>query len=475
MITKVRKSIENYKEYPMVVAVSGGADSVALLFGLKELQEEMGLDLHVLHVEHGIRGEESKEDANFVEELCKELKVPCQVVSVDVPSYCEAEKVGTEEGARLLRYAALSKYAKSLGGVVLLAHHMDDQAETVLFQMLRGSGLRGLGGMRSERTDEAGVTYLRPLLGVHRREIEAYLAERRQTYCTDSTNGEIEYHRNYIRKEIMPKLAEVNKQSVAHIAKTAEQMAEASDYLRQEARGFLEREKALTKQEAKVPIEKLQALHPAMKKQVLYEMLSWVAGSHKDLGSVHLEQLLGLLELQSGKQVQLPEGVVARREFDHLVIERDLEETVEDCVEAVFFQPGSPEKSHREVRIEVQGEMFYCKTFSFSGKMEEIPQKQYTKWLDYDKIKDGFFIRTRKSGDYLICDAAGHHKRLKNYFIEEKWSAKKRDTAWILAQDAHVLWVVGGRISETVKVTEDTKWILEITYAGGKEDESYPG
>ncbi|MBO5657507.1 MAG: tRNA lysidine(34) synthetase TilS, partial [Agathobacter sp.] len=241
------------------------------------------------------------------------------------------------------------------------------------------------------------------------------------------------------------------------------------------ALSFLVSHKALTEQKAKVSIEKLQALHPAMKKQVLYEMLLWVAGSHKDLGSVHLEQLLGLLELQSGKKVHLPEGVVARREFDYLVIERDSEEKVSDWDEAVFFQPGAPGKSQREVGIEVQGEKFYCKTFSFSGKMEEIPQKQYTKWLDYDKIKDGFSIRTRKSGDYLICDAAGHRKRLKNYFIEEKWAAAKRDAAWILAQDAHVLWVVGGRISEAVKVTEGTKWILEITYTGGKEDESYPG
>ncbi|MBO5657618.1 MAG: tRNA lysidine(34) synthetase TilS, partial [Agathobacter sp.] len=173
MITKVRKSIENYKEYPMVVAVSGGADSVALLLGLSQLREEMGLNLQVLHVEHGIRGEESRKDAAFVEQLCEKLKAPCRVISVDVPTYCETEKVGTEEGARLLRYSALSTYAKSIGGVELLAHHMEDQAETVLFQMLRGSGLRGLGGMRRERTDKDGVTYLRPLLSVHRKEIEA--------------------------------------------------------------------------------------------------------------------------------------------------------------------------------------------------------------------------------------------------------------------------------------------------------------
>ena len=480
MITKVRKSIENYKEYPMVVAVSGGADSVALLLGLCQLREEMGLNLHVLHVEHGIRGEESKKDASFVENLCQELKVPCRVVPVDVPSYCAKEKVGTEEGARCLRYSALSTYAKFIGGVVLLAHHMDDQAETMLFQMLRGSGLRGLGGMRRSRRDQDGVTYLRPLLSVHRREIEAYLAEQGQAYCTDSTNQEMEYHRNYIRKEIMPRLAEVNSQGIAHMARTAEQLAEVSDYLRQEARSFLEEEDALgektglTERSARGSIERLQSLHPVMQKQVVYEMLLWVAGSHKDLGSVHLEQLLGLIELQSGKQVHLPDGIVARREFGLIVIERKLEEDP-NLVEELFFQPGSPGKSKREVEIAVQNEMFYCRTFSFSGKMEEIPQKQYTKWFDYDKISDGFSIRTRKSGDYLICDAAGHHKRLKNYFIEEKWSAKKRDTAWILAQDAHVLWVVGGRISETVKVTEDTKWILEITYAGGKEDESYPG
>ena len=145
-------------EDTLLVGVSGGADSVGLLLLLHSLQEQMHFHLEAVHVEHGIRGEESVKDADFVEELCKRMQIVCHKVSVDVPAYCKAHAVGVEEGARLLRYEAFAKLAKERQAKIVLAHHMEDNAETILFQMARGSSLTGLCGMSPIRIDEDGVT-----------------------------------------------------------------------------------------------------------------------------------------------------------------------------------------------------------------------------------------------------------------------------------------------------------------------------
>ena len=237
MQNKVQRKLEelnigsaNEKEL-LIAAVSGGADSVCLLLVLNELKDRMNFELETIHVEHGIRGEESCRDARFVESLCRRLSISCHVEQVDVPAYSRETGMGTEEAARVLRYQAFSRYALERNGKIVLAHHMEDNAETVLFQMLRGSSLNGMCGMSASREDEAGVTYIRPLLEIRRGEIEAYLESAGQMYCTDSTNLETEYHRNYLRKEILPRLAEINSAAVPHISRTAASLGEVRDFL----------------------------------------------------------------------------------------------------------------------------------------------------------------------------------------------------------------------------------------------------
>ena len=201
----------------LILGVSGGADSVCLLKVIAELKSKKLLpgewDYEILHVEHGIRGEESLADARFVEEIAGCMQVPVKVVSVDVPEFARENKLGDEEAARILRYQAFSDRAKSTRGKIVLAHHMEDNAETVLFQMLRGSGLKGLCGMMPVRCD-AGVDYIRPLLCVSRQEIEEYLIENGTDYCTDSTNKELVDSRNRVSNVIFPELKEINNQAV---------------------------------------------------------------------------------------------------------------------------------------------------------------------------------------------------------------------------------------------------------------------
>lgn len=456
----------------VLVGVSGGADSVCLLLALDVLKKEMDFSLEVIHVEHGIRGEESRKDAEFVEDLCKRMQIVCHKESVDVPAYCKETGLGTEEAARILRYQVFAKLALEKRAKVALAHHMEDNAETILFQMARGSSLAGLCGMQPVREDENGVCYIRPLLCLHRQEIERFLQSHGMGYRVDSTNQELDYSRNYIRNVVLPDLMKVNEQVVAHMNMTAAHLSEVKEYMDQEASCIWEKI-ATVETDITLDVKALFGLHKAMQKEIAYRAISESVGGKKDITSTHVSDLLALCHNQSGKELTLPNGVVARKEYETIRLfsapkkdsaKRDAcvyevsEKMLEECL-----------KSAQKVELQIgdKGETLCYRVFEMPEETLEIPRKTYTKWLDYDKIKQGFCIRTRRSGDYFISDAKGHRKKLKTYFIDEKVPLAERENKWLLTQDSEVLWMIDGRISEHIKVSQKTKYIIEITYDGG--------
>lgn len=458
----------------LILGVSGGADSVCLLKVIAELKSKKLLpgewDYEILHVEHGIRGEESLADARFVEKIAGCMQVPVKVVSVDVPEFARENKLGDEEAARILRYQAFSDRAKSTRGKIVLAHHMEDNAETVLFQMLRGSGLKGLCGMMPVRCD-AGVDYIRPLLCVSRQEIEEYLSENGTDYCTDSTNKELVYSRNRLRNVIFPELKEINNQAVLHINQSAQKLNQVWDFLYDEVKKQYDR--CVIKEPLGLSIKTgdLSDMHEAVKSELILMIVSKVAGKKKDIGQLHIDAVLSLMGLQSGREVSLPYNVVARKEFDRISF----------SVQVEAIQQGSLEKELKTVRISdlkasdkvselllEENKVLSLKCFEFDGNMEKIPKKAYTKWFDYDKIKSDVQVRKRASGDYFINDISGHRKKLKQYFTDEKIPVSERTNMWLMAEGSHVIWIIGGRISEHYKVSSDTQTILEVEYTRGK-------
>ncbi|MBQ3558667.1 MAG: tRNA lysidine(34) synthetase TilS [Agathobacter sp.] len=478
MLRGLRKKMEEFQMVAsgdrVLAGVSGGADSVCLLLALLALQEDMGFSVEVVHVEHGIRGEESIKDAEFVKDLCKRCQVVCHTVAVDVPAYCEQTGLGIEEAARILRYQVFAELAQEKGAKVALAHHQEDNAETILFQMVRGSALAGMCGMQPVREDENGVCFIRPLLFFQRKDIENFLNSHAIPWRIDSTNAELEYSRNFLRAKVLPQLAEINDQAVAHINQTAAHLSEVKAYL------DIETEK-LWSQVAKVDGEiildtkALLELHSVMQRQIGYKAIVLMAKRKKDISFAHVEDLLALCKGQSGKRISLPYGMTAWKEFNQVYIavaEDDdggwnqeyviSKERLEECLQT--GEDVSLFLGEKKTKL-------ICRIFEKQEESLEIPRKTYTKWFDYDKIKQGFCIRTRRSGDYFISDASEHRKKLKSYFIDEKIPLTERDKMWLLAREHEVLWLIGGRISEHIKVTQMTKYILEITYDGGKEDE----
>ncbi len=478
MLQKIRKMIEQTNMVErgdcILVGCSGGADSVCLLLLMKEIAAEYGASLAAVHVEHGIRQEESIADARFVEKLCAGLGIVCYRYDVNAPEYAAQQHVGIEEAARTLRYQAFLQCAKECraeGRVcIALAHHEEDNAETILFQLVRGSGLLGLCGMQPVRRDN-GVYYIRPLLNCSRAEIEEYLAENGQEYCIDSTNSDETYSRNRIRRQIMPQLVQVNQRAVSHVNQTGRRLSVIYDYLRQQARAAYEEHAVWDESACRMDRSALTGLHPALQSEVVRMVLTTLSGSSKDITAEHVQAVLDLMDRQSGRRISLPNQVSVRVEYGELCFSKEEAEgkNTDAVCEVLTEQLEAAEKQAVPLFIhaaDMQGE--YCiKIYKRGNRAQEISKKRYTKMFDYDKIKDGFLIRNRMEGDYLVIDEAGHRKKLRNYFKDEKISSKERERLPLLARGHEIIWVVGRRIGANYKITDDTDTILEITYEGG--------
>lgn len=456
------------KEYRMIekgdhiiAGVSGGADSVCLLLVLCRLQTMIDFELRVIHVEHGIRGVESIEDAQFVKELCEKQKVEYRCFHVDVPKEAREKKCTMEEAARNLRYGILKREAKNWENAkIAVAHNRQDDAETILFHLTRGSGLTGLCGILPIREN-----IIRPLLHTDRSEILAYLEEQNQDYRTDSTNEDVRYSRNKIRSQVIPKLCEVNPQATAHIQEASDRIKDALDYISSQAKEA-EKDCILQKEDGiHIREEAFLAYDKVIRSEILRRVLFLLCHSQKDIELVHLQMLEELFSKQTGRRVILPYGMEAYRSYDGIRIHR---KNQEQELEVLEFGKEELEKAGS---AGIKKGPFTLRLMENNGFLEKIPQKTYTKWFDYDMIKSNLLARGRREGDYFVCDKAGHTQKLKRYFVNEKIDAKKRKNIWLLADDSHILWIVGRRISAHYKIQKETKRILEVQYDGGEEND----
>ena len=432
MIVQVEKFMRKWNMVPeggrVLVGVSGGADSVCLCLILYELSTKMNFSLEVIHVEHGIRGEESKNDAVFVEQLCKQRGIVCHIRNVDVPRYAKIHHLGEEEAARILRYQVFADAAGQDRNVrIALAHHMEDNAETMLFQLIRGSGLDGLCGMRPQRTGTNGEIYIRPFLQCSREQIEQFLEERGQGYCMDSTNANESYSRNRMRKRVLPELIQMNPQAVQHMQTAMEQLQQVRDYLEEET----------------VSLEK-----------------KFISGERKNVkldtdGLAELSQAVRMFQINCLNPI-------SKVGLDRLPADYKVTDNMNDA-EGVLVRSASMHEMELPENLLAGEWKFSFKKFLYDGNTDKIPRKMYTKWFDYDKIKDSLAIRNRRKGDYFVLDAAGHHKKLEDYFVNEKIPASHRDEQLLLAGEDEIFWIVGGRMAYGTGISDATRWVLEIT------------
>ncbi len=434
----------------VLAAVSGGADSVCLLLVLKALEEFLGISVAAFHLNHGLRGAEADRDEMFVRELCECLQVSLKVVREDVAGYAREHSVSEEEAGRILRYQWLEKTAKDFGcRRIATAHHKDDQTETVLMNLFRGSGLRGLGGIRPVRALSGNLTLIRPLLGMNRQEIETYLIEEKESWCVDSTNSELVYARNKVRNVLIPWLREnVNDRAEEHILKTAAFASQADEYFASQAEILLgDGCGDQPVHSVGIDTEIFDSQPDIIKSYLIRAMITRVTGRAKDISARHIEAVSALNGPGGGTFVDLPYGLQAVRSYQKLTIRNTIVEPKE-----------------QEIRKNVQTRIFLWE------KDLEIPKKQYTKWFDYDKIKGILSVRTREPGDYIVI-GSGRTKKLNRFFIDEKIPEELRDRIWLLAEGNHILWIIGYRISEYYKVTDTTRNVIEVQADKGEKYE----
>lgn len=460
----IEKILEYINEHQMlqegdtvVAGVSGGADSVCLLFVLLKIRETIPFHLTAVHMNHKIR-EEAGEDAAFVEALCGTWNCPYRYVEADVEEYALEHHMSCEEAGRFLRYQAFAQVLEEEGaedGKVAVAHNKNDHAETVLFHLLRGSGLAGLTGIHPVRG-----RVIRPLLCVTRPEIEAFLEENQLAYCIDKTNSEDTYTRNKIRHHMLAYAEqEVCSQAVSHIYDTSVIVREALAYVDCHTQMAMERCGVVSEKDMIFDVAAFEKEEPLIQKQILLMAMERLSESRKDISAVHIRLLLGLFTRQGNASVDLPCGLRAYREYGRVRLAGRERERAESAP-GVLRIPGVTRWG---------GFRFVCQLLPYE-KSQIIPQKTYTKWFDYDKISKYLVLRTRQRGDYLMTRGDGGRKSLKAYMIGEKIPQAERDRIPVLADGEHIVWVVGHRISGHYKTDRQTKTVLQIRVTGGSTD-----
>lgn len=465
MLRKIKEYVTRWhmleKEDKVIVGVSGGADSICLLFVLLELQKSIPFEIIVVHVNHGLRGLDADEDEAYVKKICEEQDLLCVTYSENVELIAKNRKQSTEEAGREVRYAAFYRTLELYGGTkIALAHHKNDNVETFLMNMARGTGLKGLGGIRP-----VSGKLIRPLLCMEREEIEQYLQKKGIAYCTDKTNASDEYTRNRIRNHVIPYMEkEINSCTVSHINDTMEQLLEIQSYL--EVQRDIHMETCVRVQEDGYIVnwEELKKIPNVIQTLVLKQALVNITGMEKDITSVHLKELQNLFQKQVGRRLDLPYETEALKMYEGIKLRKKTAIETEKIVCEVSVNESN------EQQIILENMTLILRVFeNFDGNMQDV-QKNNTKWFDYDIIKNGLCIRTRKPGDYITIHQDGKKQKLKSYFINEKIPKEERDKVLLVADGSHILWIIGYRVNCRYQADRNTKHVLEIQM---NEGESY--
>ena len=443
----------------VIAAVSGGADSMCMLFCLTDLSKEMKLSIRVVHVNHGIRGEEADGDEAFVKDYCDRNSIPFSSVHADVPTVASIEGQTLEEAGREVRYRALFEAAKAHNAAaVVLAHNSGDRAETVLLNLLRGSGIDGAVGIKPVNY-RSGIKLIRPLLSTSRSRIEEILAEAGIPYRTDSTNLSNEYTRNRLRSMIFPLLTEkVNPRAIDHLCSFAGDMSDISDFINTSAQKILEKaisdnSASVCDKEISINVEFIKGLHPAMVSEILRLLIPKLTSSLKDFSRAHIESIKKLTEAATSKSISLPYGLFAMRTRDSILLGISTEGEKLPPAESFFSCKKyiGAELEHARTLIEIDA----------AGQSN----KNCTKWFDYDNISDNLQFRYPLPRDTIPVLMGGRicHKEVAKVFREAGITSRQAKNYPVAVSGNDVIWIPGIRRCDDRRISPDTRTILEIT------------
>lgn len=454
ILQKVKATISKYGMLSLndkvVVALSGGPDSVALLHILHSLSTEYNLTLYAAHLNHLLRGKEAEEDVSFVKGLAKELKVEIWTEEVDIKGEAREKGLSLQVAARRARYDFLKRVAKEACVLkIALGHQLDDQVETILMRLIRGTGAEGFSGIPPCRRLDEKITIIRPLIDTSSEQIREYLKEKMAGFRTDSSNLCQDYQRNKVRLRLLPLLYQFNPDFKERLIATAKLWQADDDYLCEIAEKRLCKAILRDEQEIALDLKELKKLRSPILVRILRKVLK------QDLEKItfsHIQAILKLIkEGPSQGRLSLPKGLVIKREYEKLKIVHSPQ-----CPAVHEFRyemeiPGRVEI--REAGLKIQAKIV---------KLKEVQFASNTAYFDLLKIRPPLILRSREEGDRFCPFGLKGTKKVKDLFIDLKIPARTRERIPLLVDRKGILWVVEYRRSNRAKVTEKTKRVVEF-------------
>ncbi|MBE0415694.1 MAG: tRNA lysidine(34) synthetase TilS [Dehalococcoidia bacterium] len=456
----------------LLVGVSGGPDSVCLLHILCQLKEALGVSLHVAHLDHMLRGADSAADARYVSHLAHRLGIPATVERRDVKVFRAEHRLSLEEAAREVRYDFFARVAESLGAKrIALGHTQDDQVETILMHLMRGTGLGGLRGMQPitlwSSPERGAFWVVRPLLEVTRKETEEYCSACDLEPRSDFSNFSPNFLRNRLRYELIPILRSYNPNVSAALLRTARAAAADFSFFEQQVSQVWQQVVTEQPNGLLLDSEAILSLHPALKRHLLRRVLGEILGELTDIQSIHIEKMMEALSKPAGKRLSLPRGLVFYVGYNTCLVTKGAYDT---CPfpplegEHRLNLPGDTALPGWRVRASIvppgeRGEGFSER--SIGVRRAEGADRAC---FDLDETGMELVVRGRKAGERFQPLGMREPKKLQDFMVDAKIPRSWRDRVPLVCSPDGILWVVGWRIAERVKVKDSTKQVLHLEF-----------
>lgn len=437
----------------VLVALSGGPDSVCLLNILYNLKAELNIEVGAAHLNHLLRDKDAFEDEEYVKTLCKSLDIPCFVKRVDINKYSKDKKMSSEMAGRDARYNFFDDIVKDEGYTkIATAHNANDQAETILFRLMRGSGIEGLCGIKVRRDK-----IIRPILCLSRKEVEEYIEINNLKPRIDKTNFEKIYNRNKIRLDMIPYIKEnFNEDIIQTLNRMSVLLQKDNEFIENSARSFYEKH-CIEQSDYFIIKKEMFDNKEAVVTRVIRYALTNFSKTHYDFEMKHIYEICNLAKNNSGKAIDLPNKIYAENIYGDIYIKERININNIDVKQEIVVNKN-----------EINGKkiFFNNENIEFSllknDSNLDLNQNNLIKYFDFDKINDSISLRKRKNGDKIIPLGMKGSKKIKDLFIDMKVPKEERDCIPLLCFDENISWIVGIRVSEEYKITNKTKNILRV-------------
>lgn len=437
----------------VLVALSGGPDSVCLLNILYNLKAELNIEIGAAHLNHLLRDKDAFEDEEYVKTLCKSLDIPCFVKRVDINKYSKDKKMSSEMAGREARYNFFDDIVKDEGYTkIATAHNANDQAETILFRLMRGSGIEGLCGIKVRRDK-----IIRPILCLSRKEVEEYIEINNLKPRIDKTNFEKIYNRNKIRLDMIPYIKEnFNEDIIQTLNRMSVLLQKDNEFIENSARSFYEKH-CIEQSDYFIIKKEMFDNKEAVVTRVIRYALTNFSKTHYDFEMKHIYEICNLAKNNSGKAIDLPNKIYAENIYGDIYIKERININNIDVKQEIVVNKN-----------EINGKkiFFNDENIKFSVLKNDsnldLNQNNFIKYFDFDKINDSISLRKRKNGDKIIPLGMKGSKKIKDLFIDMKVPKEERDCIPLLCFDENISWIVGIRVSEEYKITNKTKNILRV-------------